>query len=40
MVIERDAPIYMDDGLQLRADVFRPIGQLQRRRRRNRRSRS
>jgi predicted acyl esterase len=27
MVIEWDVPIDMDDGLQLRADIFRPIGQ-------------
>jgi predicted acyl esterase len=26
MVIERDAPIVMDDGIVLRADVFRPAG--------------
>ena len=26
MVIEWDVPIDMDDGLQLRADNFRPIG--------------
>ena len=26
MVIEWDVPIDMDDGLQLRADIFRPIG--------------
>ena len=26
MHIEWDVPIDMDDGLQLRADIFRPIG--------------
>jgi hypothetical protein len=26
MVIERDVPVPMDDGLVLRADVFRPPG--------------
>jgi predicted acyl esterase len=26
MIIEWDVPIEMDDGLQLRADIFRPIG--------------
>ena len=26
MIIEWDVPIDMDDGLQLRADIFRPIG--------------
>lgn len=26
MIIERDVPIHMDDGLVLRADVFRPKG--------------
>jgi predicted acyl esterase len=26
MTIEWDVPIEMDDGLQLRADIFRPIG--------------
>ena len=26
MIIERDVPITMDDGLVLRADVFRPKG--------------
>ena len=25
MVIERDVPIPMDDGVVLRADVFRPV---------------
>lgn len=26
MIIEWDVPIDMDDGLQLQADIFRPIG--------------
>jgi hypothetical protein len=26
MIIEWDVPIEMDDGLRLRADIFRPIG--------------
>ena len=26
MIVEWDAPITMDDGLVLRADIFRPVG--------------